>query len=83
MALPGAAAEFLREHEAAWVTLPNSLYDPEKGAALYARYIDELVYAEEIGLDGVVVNEHHQKRLRIDAYLNLIVVRCSPSAPRG
>ena len=43
----------------AWLTLSNSHYDPKKGAALYKRYIDELVYAAELGFDGVSVNEHH------------------------
>ncbi|MGO9343384.1 MAG: LLM class flavin-dependent oxidoreductase [Acidimicrobiales bacterium] len=44
----------------AWITCPNSLYDPAAGGALYNRYIDELVHAEELGFDGVCVNEHHQ-----------------------
>ncbi len=44
----------------AWVTIPNTLYDPKVGAQLYNRYLDELVYAEELGFDGVCVNEHHQ-----------------------
>ena len=52
--------EFLAEHEAAWVTLSNAEFDPVRGSALYRRYLDELVAAEELGLDGVVVNEHHQ-----------------------
>ncbi len=42
------------------MTLPNSYYDPQKGAKLYNRYIDELVYADELGFDGVCCNEHHQ-----------------------
>ena len=43
-----------------WVTLPNRLYDPKKGHALYNRYLDELEYAETLGFDAVCVNEHHQ-----------------------
>ncbi|MGH7894190.1 MAG: LLM class flavin-dependent oxidoreductase [Candidatus Binatia bacterium] len=43
----------------AWVTCPNALYDPQRGHELYNRYIDELVYAETLGFDGVCVNEHH------------------------
>ena len=49
-----------RTHRAAWVVLPNTLYDPVKGHALYNRYLDELEYAEELGFDGLAVNEHHQ-----------------------
>jgi alkanesulfonate monooxygenase SsuD/methylene tetrahydromethanopterin reductase-like flavin-dependent oxidoreductase (luciferase family) len=56
----GSPREFLRRHEAAWVTLPNTEYDPVRGTALYKRYLGELVSAERLGLDGVVVNEHHQ-----------------------
>lgn len=44
----------------AWVTCPNELFDAEAGGAHYNRYIDELLYAEELGFDGVCVNEHHQ-----------------------
>ena len=41
------------------VTLPNKHYDPEIGAQLYHRYIDEWLYAEDHGLD-IMLNEHHQ-----------------------
>ena len=44
----------------AWVTLPNSEYDPETGADFYHRYLDELEYADQLGFDGVCLNEHHQ-----------------------
>jgi alkanesulfonate monooxygenase SsuD/methylene tetrahydromethanopterin reductase-like flavin-dependent oxidoreductase (luciferase family)/pimeloyl-ACP methyl ester carboxylesterase len=47
-------------HDSAWVRIPNSLYDPVKGQDLYNRYLDELVACEELGFDGVCVNEHHQ-----------------------
>jgi alkanesulfonate monooxygenase SsuD/methylene tetrahydromethanopterin reductase-like flavin-dependent oxidoreductase (luciferase family) len=52
--------DYDKKHNSAWVTLPNSYYDPAKGAKLYNRYIDELVYADELGFDGVCCNEHHQ-----------------------
>ena len=48
------------ERESAWVTLSNSNYDPTIGTGLYNRYLDELEYAEELGFDGICVNEHHQ-----------------------
>ncbi|CAO5162725.1 LLM class flavin-dependent oxidoreductase [Frankia sp. AiPs1] len=46
--------------ESAWITVPNKLYDPPRGHDLYNRYLDELEYAEQVGFDGLVVNEHHQ-----------------------
>lgn len=51
---------FVDDHPSAWVTLSNSLYDSAVGQELYARYLDELVYAEELGFDILCVNEHHQ-----------------------
>jgi alkanesulfonate monooxygenase SsuD/methylene tetrahydromethanopterin reductase-like flavin-dependent oxidoreductase (luciferase family) len=47
-------------HDSAWVTLPNSHYDPVVGHATYNRYLDELELCEEVGFDGIAVNEHHQ-----------------------
>jgi alkanesulfonate monooxygenase SsuD/methylene tetrahydromethanopterin reductase-like flavin-dependent oxidoreductase (luciferase family) len=51
---------YSRDHDAAWVTLPNSYYDPVKGHKLYNRYLDELEFGEAVGFDGLCVNEHHQ-----------------------
>jgi len=44
----------------AWVTLSNSHYDPEKGAELYHDYLDQMEFADQLGFDGVCLNEHHQ-----------------------
>lgn len=46
--------------DASWITLSNSNFDPEKGQVLYEEYLRQLEFAEEIGMDGVCVNEHHQ-----------------------
>ncbi len=53
-------SEDFEERESAWVTYPNSNYDPTVGTYLYNRYLDELEYAEPLGFDGICVNEHHQ-----------------------
>ena len=45
------------KHKAAWVVLPNTLYDPKKGADEYESYINQLVYAEKLGFDVIAVNE--------------------------
>jgi alkanesulfonate monooxygenase SsuD/methylene tetrahydromethanopterin reductase-like flavin-dependent oxidoreductase (luciferase family) len=47
------------------VKLPNRIYNPRIGAELYHRYIDEWVYAEEMGLD-LMLNEHHQTATCLD-----------------
>ena len=60
--MPYAALDldYDKKHDSAWVTLPNSYYDPKIGHQLYNRYLDEIEYADEVGFDGVCVNEHHQ-----------------------
>src|SRR2546423_5979342 len=60
MPYPALPEEFARTAEAAWVTPSNALFDPDIGHALYNRYLDELVAAEQWGWDGICVNEHHQ-----------------------
>src|SRR6204780_1627707 len=52
--------DYDKTYDSAWITLPNSYYDPQRGHALYNRYLDELEYAEAVGFDGICVNEHHQ-----------------------
>jgi len=52
--------DYDKKHNSAWVTLPNTYFDPEKGHALYNRYLDEMELADQLGFDGVCVNEHHQ-----------------------
>src|SRR6202035_3623313 len=39
--------------------LPNRFHDAHKAADLYNEYLDEAVYAEEMGFDAVMLNEHH------------------------
>jgi alkanesulfonate monooxygenase SsuD/methylene tetrahydromethanopterin reductase-like flavin-dependent oxidoreductase (luciferase family) len=52
--------DYDKKFNSAWVTLPNSYYDPKIGHALYNRYLDEMEYADQLGFDGICVNEHHQ-----------------------
>src|SRR5262249_14669185 len=60
MPWPYLPDDFDERYPSAWVTCPNDLYDPERGNALYNRYLDELELGERLGFDGVCVNEHHQ-----------------------
>jgi alkanesulfonate monooxygenase SsuD/methylene tetrahydromethanopterin reductase-like flavin-dependent oxidoreductase (luciferase family) len=60
------------EHRSAWVVLPNSFYDPKKGAAEYDSYLDQLSYAEKLGFDVIGVNEHHQTAYGMMPAPNLI-----------
>src|SRR5262249_45498949 len=60
MSWPYLPDNFAQVHDSAWVWVPNHLYDPVKGQNLYREYLDTLCYADELGFDGVCVNEHHQ-----------------------
>jgi alkanesulfonate monooxygenase SsuD/methylene tetrahydromethanopterin reductase-like flavin-dependent oxidoreductase (luciferase family) len=60
MPWPYLPEDFDEKYDSAWVTLPNSIYDPVKGHRLYNRYFDEMERADKLGWDSVIVNEHHQ-----------------------
>jgi len=60
MQWPYLPDDFDAKYDSAWVWLSNSLYDPVKGHELYREYINTLAYADELGFDGICVNEHHQ-----------------------
>ncbi len=60
------------KHRAAWVVLPNDLYDSELGAQQYESYLDQLAYSEKLGFDVIGVNEHHQTAYGMMPAPNLI-----------
>ncbi len=49
----------------------NSEYDPYRAANLYNRYLDEKIYAEEVGFDGLMVNEHHSAPFCMNGVANV------------
>src|SRR6201995_5602567 len=60
------------EYESIRVSLPNRVYDPEKGAALYDRFLDEWLIAEDEGMD-IMLNEHHQTATCVDPAAPLVL----------
>ena len=50
----------------------NELYDAAQGAHLYNRYIDEKIYAEEVGFDGFMLNEHHSTPFCMQGTTNVV-----------
>ena len=48
-----------KDYKSLWVDFPNKYYDPKRGYELYQRYLAELLLADKVGFDAVVVNEHH------------------------
>ncbi len=83
MSWPYLPPNFEAEHDSAWVWLPNTLYDPDKGHTLYQDYLDTLAYAEELGFDGICVNEHHQNAYGLMPSPNLIAAALTQRTRRA
>src|SRR3954462_15913262 len=93
MPYPNASRE--ENLESMRVSIPSRLYDPQIGADLYHRYLDEHIIADELGLN-IMLNEHHASAGCIDACVPLpaailarqtskarICILGSPIADRG
>jgi alkanesulfonate monooxygenase SsuD/methylene tetrahydromethanopterin reductase-like flavin-dependent oxidoreductase (luciferase family) len=55
----------------AYFAVSNKFFDREKGAQLYNEYLDEMVYAEDVGFDAVMLNEHHGTPFCMGAVMNV------------
>ncbi len=60
MPYPDLPEDFREKNRSVWVDVDPGLYDPEVGHRAYNEYLDELEYADQMGFDGICVNEHHQ-----------------------
>ena len=60
MPWPHLPADFRERNRSVWVDADSRLYDPVEGHRLYHEYLDQLEFAERVGFDGLVLNEHHQ-----------------------
>ena len=83
MAYPYLPDDFDEQYESGWVTVPNRLWDRERTDGLYQEYIDQLVYAEELGFDGLVLNEHHQNIYGLMPSPNIIAAALTQRTKRG
>ncbi len=72
-----------QKYDSLWVDFPNKFYDPEKGHELYNRYISELVLADQLGYDGLVVNEHHNTAYSMMPACSLIAATLIPQTKQA
>ena len=49
----------------------NSNFDAEAGSRLYNQYLEEYIWAEECGVDGIMLNEHHNAPFCMQAQTNV------------
>jgi alkanesulfonate monooxygenase SsuD/methylene tetrahydromethanopterin reductase-like flavin-dependent oxidoreductase (luciferase family) len=49
----------------------NKYFDPVAGSRLYNEYLDHYIYAEEMGIEGFMLNEHHNAPFCMQAKCNV------------
>ena len=49
----------------------NKYFDPVEGSRLYNERLEEYLYAEEMGVDGIMLNEHHNAPFCMQAKVNM------------
>ena len=62
---------------------PNEYFDSNKAHELYDMYLDEFEYANDVGFDGVMVNEHHYNPLNMMPGINLIAAILARNTKKG
>ncbi len=72
MPYPELPDDFNTKHRSVWVDIDSQLFDPAVVARSYHEYINQLVYADECGFDGICVNEHHSNGYGLMPSPNLI-----------
>ncbi|MFT7601038.1 MAG: alkanesulfonate monooxygenase SsuD [Acidimicrobiales bacterium] len=72
MPWPDLPDDFRENHRSVWVDIDSKLFDPERANELYHEYMDQLEFADEMGFDGIGVNEHHQNAYGIMPSPNII-----------
>jgi alkanesulfonate monooxygenase SsuD/methylene tetrahydromethanopterin reductase-like flavin-dependent oxidoreductase (luciferase family) len=83
MPYPYLPDDFDTAYDSTSLTYPNANFDPSLGAALYARYLDELEYADQLGFDGIAVNEHHQSAYGLMPSPNLMAAALARRTSRA
>ena len=59
------------DYGATALTFSNSHFDPVAGSRLYNQYLEDYIYAEECGADGIMLNEHHNAPFCMQAKTNV------------
>ena len=60
-----------RQQSTVDMSMSNSGFDGRHAANLYHRYFDEHCYAEEVGFDAIMLNEHHNAPFCMGAQPNI------------
>ena len=60
----------------------NRHFDPVAGSRLYQQYLDDYSYAEEMGVDGIMLNEHHNAPFCMQAKANIFAAILAATTKR-
>jgi alkanesulfonate monooxygenase SsuD/methylene tetrahydromethanopterin reductase-like flavin-dependent oxidoreductase (luciferase family) len=60
-----------RDFGATALMFPNTHFDPVAGSRLYNDYIEQYQLAEAVGVDGIMLNEHHNAPFCMQAKANI------------
>jgi hypothetical protein len=60
-----------RDFGATVLKFSNKHFDPVAGSRLYNQYIEHYKLAEEVGFDGIMLNEHHNAPFCMQAKCNV------------
>ena len=60
-----------RDFGATALMFSNKHFDPKEGSRLYNEFIEQYKLAEEVGIDGIMLNEHHNAPFCMQAKANI------------
>ena len=61
----------LEQYESGRLGFPNTYFDLEKAHVLYNQYHEQYAWADEVGFDGIMSNEHHASYWCMKSAVNL------------
>ena len=61
----------------------NKHFDPVAGSRLYNEYLEQYILAEEVGFDGIMLNEHHNAPFCMQAKCQHLRRRSSPRVTKN
>ena len=70
-AYPYVTDQDLSGYEAGRLLFPNSYFDPQKAHILYNQYHEQYAYVDQMGIDGIMTNEHHSSYWCMKPSVNL------------
>lgn len=74
---------FADTYPSAWVDVPPELHDPAEAGETLRMFYRMLKHADQVGFDGLAVNEHHQNAGAMTPSPNLLAAALAPVTERA